>query len=100
MRRTVALLVLLGSRLAFASTAADLCAPVADPCVVSTAIAVTPGSTLDLGTRQLDVRGTGSITVNGGLLTILAGSVRVESHGTLAGGVTGGTAANISIFTS
>jgi cysteine-rich repeat protein len=103
MRRTILsafALLLPIARSAGASTAADLCPVVADPCVVSTAVTVTPGSTLDFGTRALDVQGTGTITVSGGPLAILAGSVRVESHGNIFGTVSQGAAGSISIVTT
>ncbi len=95
----VALFLPLTGRLE-ASTADDLCTANADPCTVSSARTVTPGSILDFGTRQLDVTSTGSITVPSGQLTILAGSVRLESHGKLLGGDTQGNGANIKIVTS
>src|SRR2546423_891276 len=63
----------------------DICRAPADPCVVSSAKAVDPGSTLDFGSRALDVRATGSLVVSSGTMTILAGSVRVESGGALLG---------------
>ena len=96
----VAALVLVIARSAAATPATDLCPPAADPCVVSTARAVTAGSTLDFGARALDVQGTGSLTVSGGHLAILAGSVRVESHGRIVGAMSQGTAGSISIVTS
>jgi len=86
---------------AFATTANDVCPPAADPCTVSTAVTADPGSTLDFGSRQLDVTPTGSITVPTGQLTINAGSVRVETHGALLGGQTpDGTGANIKVTTT
>jgi len=103
MRRTAlpafALLLVL-ARSGAASTAADLCPPAADPCVVSSPRVVTAGSVLDFGTRTLDIQGTGSLTVGGGHLAILAGTVRVESHGKLIGAVSQGTSGSISIVTS
>src|SRR5437016_5412317 len=68
-----------------ASSATDICPANADPCVVATAKAVAGGSILDFGTRQLDVRMGGSLTVSGGLMTINADSVRLESGGDLIG---------------
>jgi cysteine-rich repeat protein len=93
-------LVLVMARGAGASTATDICPAAADPCIVSSARTVSPGSTLDFGTRTLDVQGTGSITVSGGPLTILAGSVRIESHGRIIGDVSQGTTGSVSIVTS
>ena len=80
MRRTgfcsLLALAALPARLVFATVASDLCPATADPCVVSTAKAIAPGSTLDLGSRALDVRAGGSLSVSSGLMTILGGSVR------------------------
>src|SRR5882724_1447121 len=104
MRRTgfCSLLVLaaLSARVSLATVASDLCPATADPCVVSSAKTVTPGSTLDLGSRALDVRAGGSLSVSSGLMTILAGSVRVESGGALLGSSTQATGASIKVMTS
>src|SRR5690242_7957202 len=91
---------LLVSSSAFATTADDLCSAVADPCVVSATRTVTPGSVLDFGTRQLDVKSTGSLVVNGGLMTILAGSVHVETHGEILGVLANNMAGSIKITTT
>ena len=89
------------ARITFASTASDLCPPAADPCTVSSARTVAPGSVLDFGSRQLDVTPTGSITIPSGLLTINAGSVRLETKGAILGGETSdGSGANVKITTS
>jgi cysteine-rich repeat protein len=92
--------VLLASRVAFATTVADICPATADPCVVSSAEAVTPGSTLDFGSRALDVQNKGKLVVPSGLMTILAGSVRVESGGDLLGSTSSDTGASIKVMTS
>ena len=84
---------------AFATTAADICGA-ADPCVVSGTRVVTPGSTLDFGARQLDIRSTGTLVVNGGLMTILAGSVRVETHGEILGVQAGGVSGSVNSTTT
>ena len=93
-------LAALPARLVFATVASDLCPATVDPCVVSTAKAVAPGSTLDLGSRALDVRAGGSLGVSSGLMTILAGSVRVESGGALLGSSPQATGASIKVMTS
>ena len=86
---------------AFATTADDVCPSAANPCTVSAAVTADPGSVLDFGSRQLDVTPTGSITIPTGLLTINAGSVRLETHGALLGGQTpDGTGANIKVTTT
>src|SRR6266849_1857649 len=92
--------VLLASRVAFATTAADVCPATADPCVVSSVTAVAPGSTLDFGSRALDVQNKGKLVVPSGLMTILAGSVRVESGGDLLGSTSSDTGASIKVMTS
>lgn len=53
-----------------ATTADDLCASTADPCVVTAAIAATPNSVIDVGDRELQLAGNGSITVQSGTLTL------------------------------
>src|SRR5437867_11451903 len=73
-----------------ATTATDICGSNADPCVVSSPKTVAAGSILDFGTRQLDVKSGGSLTVSSGLMTIKAGSVRLESGGDLVGADEGG----------
>ncbi len=104
MRRTgfcsLLALAALPARLVFATVASDLCPATADPCVVSSAKTVSPGSILDLGSRALDVRAGGSLSVSSGLMTILAGSVRVESGGDLLGSSSQATGASIKVMTS
>ncbi len=53
-----------------ATTADDLCASTADPCVVNVAVAATPNSIIDVGDRELQISGNGSITVQSGTLTL------------------------------
>src|SRR5438874_9501052 len=89
-RLAFAALLLSFGRLTFASTANDICPANADPCTVSSAKSVDSGSTLDFGSRQLDVKSTGSITVipvinSPPKLTVLAGSVRLETGGSILG---------------
>ena len=67
-------LAALPARVSLATVASDLCPATADPCAVSTAKTVTPGSTLDLGSRALDVRAGGSLSVSSGLMTICGSS--------------------------
>jgi len=64
-----------------ATLANDLCAPGADPCVVSTAVPVTTGSLIDLAGRELRVVPGGALDVGGGSMTIRAGRVSVASGG-------------------
>src|SRR5689334_19778562 len=73
------------ARPALATTAADLCAANADPCVVDRTIGVTAGSTLDLGSRALEVRRNGTLDVGAGTMTINAGSLRLVAGALLTG---------------
>ena len=83
-----------------ATTADEICSPAANPCLVSSARSITPGSVLDFGTRTLQVKPTGSLIVGGGSMTILAGSVRVEGGGNLTGTVANGVVASVKITTT
>lgn len=60
----------------------DLCAPTADPCVVNRAFTATSDSVIDVGSRDLQFIGNGSIATNGNDLTIKGRKV-VTSPGTL-----------------
>src|SRR5262249_59377878 len=70
-----------------ATTAADI--PCDDPtptapCVFSGSLTVTPGSTLDFGTRAFTIAPSGTLTVgDGDSLTILAQAVRLQAGGVL-----------------
>ena len=88
------------ARPASATTAADICPVSANPCYVAHADAVTPGSTLDFGSRTVDVTPYGQLTVTGGELTILAGSVRLETGSVVRGVTSNGIAATIRITSS
>ena len=66
-----------------ATTADDLCAPTADPCVVTGTKTVTPGSIIDVGSRRLTIIGTLDLT--SGTMTLRAGELRVEASGKLLG---------------
>lgn len=70
---------------AFATTAADLCAPAANPCVVSGTVNVTNGSVLDFGARTFELQGTLQVGTypsgDAGLLSILAGNVTIRNSG-------------------
>src|SRR5436309_6232335 len=91
----LALGLVLLARPALGTTAADLCAANADPCVVDGTISVTTGSTLDLGARALEVTRTGTLDVGGGTMTIRAGSLRL-----VAGAVLSGRGGTITIVTT
>ncbi len=66
-----------------ATSADDLCPPAADPCIVSTAVNVTDGSLIDVGTRQLVIADNGRLSVGSGLMTLRAGRLTVRSGGEL-----------------
>lgn len=55
---------------ALGTVANDLCAPTADPCIVSRVVSATPGSVIDVGQRELQLLGSGAILVSGGDLTL------------------------------
>jgi hypothetical protein len=98
LRVLIALLLLLGSTAgsAFAaSTAADLCAPNADPCQVSRALKADDGSVFDVGDRALEFGGGGRLDVGTGSMTIIAKRVKLEPNSRLLG-----RAGNITVTTS
>ncbi len=68
---------------ASATTAADLCAPAADPCVVNTAQTVTNNSIIDVGARELRIASGGSLNVGSGSMTLMAGILTVQAGGAL-----------------
>jgi hypothetical protein len=84
--RTAALLpfvFLLAASPAAATVADDLCAPTDDPCVVSGSVAIDAGSTLDFGTRTLELAAGAKVSWSGAL-TITAGSCDFRTGSTLA----------------
>ena len=88
---------------ALATVAADLPCGSSDPCVVSTSIAVTDGSTLDFGARGVLVTASGDLDAGGGTMTINAGSLVLQPGGRLtsAGGqITVTTTGDIAIQAS
>jgi hypothetical protein len=67
---------------AHATVADDICAPAADPCIVSTGVAVTDGSILNFGARALVITPTGGLLVpDDGSVSIIAGSVEIQANG-------------------
>ncbi|MBX3025636.1 hypothetical protein KF840_12085 [bacterium] len=76
-----ALLLLMLSTPLWATTANDLCAPNADPCVVSTAVPVTANSVIDVGARELRINAGGALDVGSATMTIRAGRLTVNSSG-------------------
>jgi len=68
---SIALLLALSSAVpAVATEANDLCAPAADPCVVSQVVLATPNSVIDVGDRELQIIGSGAIEARAGGLTL------------------------------
>ncbi len=65
-----------------ATDADELCLPTADPCFVTRPIIATAGSVIDVGQRELQVLGNGSIAVRGGNLTLIGRRI-VTGVGTL-----------------
>ncbi|HSQ01093.1 MAG TPA: hypothetical protein VL049_28050, partial [Candidatus Dormibacteraeota bacterium] len=86
------LLLLMLSAPVLATTANDLCAAAADPCVVATPVPVTDNSVIDLGPRELRINAGGALDVGSGTMTIKAGRLTVNSGGFVRG--TGTTAAS------
>jgi hypothetical protein len=80
--RTV-LFALLTANPAAATTADDLCAPSADPCLVNTSRTVTNGSIIDVGNRTLRIGNSGTLTVGSGAMTLRAATLRVDPSGRL-----------------
>src|SRR5579885_1887412 len=99
---TAAALVPRPASAAIVSTAADVCAPTANPCTVSTDLKVASGATLDFGSRALVIaRGASLDASPGGMFTINAGSLTVQPGGQLlARSATGGYGGDITVNTS
>jgi cysteine-rich repeat protein len=57
----------------------DLCAPAADPCVVNTALTLTPGSVIDLGGRALQFGPAARVVVGAGDVLVKAGPVELQA---------------------
>lgn len=76
---------------AAATTANDLCLGTANPCVVASPVAVSDGSVIDLGTRELRINSGGSLNVASGEMTITAGSLTVNAGGSLLAAGTAST---------
>jgi cysteine-rich repeat protein len=56
-----------------------------DPCLVTSAVTINPGSTLDFGQRALVVTPQGSLDIGSGLVKILAGSLDIQPKGAILG---------------
>ncbi|MEO2136259.1 MAG: hypothetical protein ABGY28_02220, partial [bacterium] len=66
------------------SSAAELCAPTADPCVINSPVVVAAGAALDLGKRTLLVSPGGSLEFGAGMASVTCGEFRLETPGALA----------------
>ncbi|MFN8641993.1 MAG: hypothetical protein U0802_10155 [Candidatus Binatia bacterium] len=92
---TGAVLALVWSAPALATTADDICAAAADPCVVATPVAVTNLSVIDVGARELRINAGGALDVGFGTMTIRAGRLTVNASGFVrangSSSATGGT---------
>ncbi|MGH7788127.1 MAG: hypothetical protein ACRERC_14740 [Candidatus Binatia bacterium] len=63
------------------TTADELCAPAANPCVVSTPVTVVSGSVLDVGARELRIATGGALDVASGAMTLRAALVSIAAGG-------------------
>jgi len=66
-----------------ATTADDLCAANANPCVVNRAVTVTDGSTIDVGSRTLQLASGGALDVGAGTMTVKAATLAIDGNGFL-----------------
>jgi hypothetical protein len=57
-----------------------------DPCLVTSAVTINPGSTLDFGQRALVVTPQGSLDIGSGLVKVFAGSLDIQPKGAIVGG--------------
>ena len=83
---------------AAATTADNLCAANANPCIVSTVVAVTTMSVIDVGDRELRINGGGALDAGSGTMTIRAGRLTVNPSGFVrAAGTTSAPGGTINI---
>lgn len=80
-RAAVGALCLLLSAPALATTANDLCAAAANPCIVSSPVTVTNQSVIDVGARELRINSGGALDVGSGAMTIRAGRLTINPNG-------------------
>jgi cysteine-rich repeat protein len=66
-----------------ATTATDLCTASANPCVVNTPVAVSAGSIIDVGARELRIDTGGALDVGTGAMTLRAAKLTVTANGFL-----------------
>jgi cysteine-rich repeat protein len=82
---TFAAVVFFGGR-ARGTTADDLCAPDADPCIVTARVTITDGSVLAFGVRDFVVAAGGALDVGSGTMTVMAGTIGVGGSVNADGG--------------
>jgi len=68
-----------------ATTADDLCASSANPCVVATPVVVTDGSVIDVLNRELRIASGGALDVGAGTMTLRAATLTIQSGGFVRG---------------
>jgi cysteine-rich repeat protein len=103
--RTTLLVPLLALHLALvspssATTADDICASAANPCVVTSMVPVSDGSVLDFGARDLSLKKRGKLNVGAGSMTIKAHNLTLEDGSFLQAIANSGPAGSISVETS
>jgi hypothetical protein len=62
----------------------DVCAPTANPCLVTKPISVVSGATLDFGVRELRIAFGGQLDVGSGSVEILCGPLNAQTPGEVA----------------
>src|SRR5207249_3185997 len=67
-----------------ATSAADVCSPTANPCLVTTTVNVVPSSTLDFGGRAVVVKTGGKLDFGSGPAWLLCGDLTVQPSSSYA----------------
>lgn len=81
---SLALLPVKAHALIIASSAADICAPTTDPCVITDTVQITSGAALDFGLRAVEVNTGGELDFGGGTALLLCGSFTATTASTTA----------------
>jgi hypothetical protein len=82
-----ALIIAASAPAALGTTAADLCDPSSEPCIVGGEQAIDDGSVIDVGSRELRI--TGQLDVGSGAMTLRARRLDVQGRLLARGGPTG-----------
>lgn len=69
--------------LIIASSATDICAPAANPCVITDTVQIVSGSILDFGLRSVQVSAGGELDLAGGFATLRCGAFSVTTGTTI-----------------